>query len=67
MGFNFGRDAMEQQGGPYLIAFSSSLAVGMSSRGAYLVEVGSDPTLPILAEVCRDAVNIDAVLRTSSR
>lgn len=44
-----------------------SLRVGMCSRKSYLVEVGSDPTLPILAEVWRKEVSICDAQRTSSR
>lgn len=43
------------------------LGVGMCSWKSYLVEVGSDPTLPILAEVCEKAVSIDNAHRMLSR
>lgn len=43
------------------------LGTGIASRKSYLVEVGSDPTLPILAEVWKKVVSIDDVRRILSR
>lgn len=39
----------------------------MCSRKSYLVEVGSDPTLPILAEVWKNTVRINDAQWTLSR